>query len=113
MSLENTDLAHEEQHAGMSKGKIWKVFFILLAITVLEFIIALGVPETVMPHLVRNSIYVILTLFKAYYIVAFFMHLKFEKYAFKAGILISLILIVYFIILLLIEGNYLNRDLTL
>ncbi len=113
MSLENTDLVHEEEHATMSKGRIWKVFFILLAITVLEFIIALAVPETAMPHLVRNSIYVILTLFKAYYIVAFFMHLKFEKYALKAGILISLILIVYFIILLLIEGNYLNSHLTL
>ena len=113
MSLENTGVAHEEEHATMSKGRIWKVFFILLAITVVEFIIALGVPETVMPHLIRNSIYVILTLFKAYYIVAFFMHLKFEKYALKAGILLSLIFIIYFIVLLLIEGNYLNSHLTI
>lgn len=113
MSLENTDLAHEEDHAAMSKGRIWKVFFILFAITALEFIIALGVPDSVMSHWVRNSIYVILTLFKAYYIVAFFMHLKFEKYALIMGILLSLILIVYFIVLMLIEGNYLNDHMTI
>lgn len=112
MSLQNTDLLHEEEHATMSKGKIWKVFFILLAITVLEFIIALGVPEAAMPHLVRNSVYIILTIFKAYYIVAYFMHLKFEKYALQAGILFSFILIIYLIVLMLIEGHYLSSHLT-
>ncbi len=113
MSLENTGLAHEEEHAGMTKAKIWRVFFILLGLTVVEFVIALGVPETAMPHLVRNSIYIILTLYKAYYIVAFFMHLKFEKYALKAGLMISLVLIVYFIVLMLIEGNYLHSHMTI
>ncbi|HET8829519.1 MAG TPA: cytochrome C oxidase subunit IV family protein [Pelobium sp.] len=113
MSLHNTDLVHEEEHATMSKGKIWQVFFILLGITVIEFIIALAVPAEAMSTLVRNSLYIILTLYKAYYIVAYFMHLKFEKYAFKAGILISLILIVYFIVLMLIEGNYLSSHMTL
>lgn len=113
MSLQNTDLVHEQEHAAMSKGKIWKVFFILLGITVVEFIIALAVPESAMPHLVRNSIYIILTIFKAYYIVAYFMHLKFEKYALKAGILFSLILIVYLIVLMLIEGHYLHSHMTI
>ncbi|HEX7366516.1 MAG TPA: cytochrome C oxidase subunit IV family protein [Pelobium sp.] len=113
MSLENTDLLHEQEHATMSKGRIWKVFFILLAITVLEFIIALGVPEAAMPHLVRNSIYIILTLFKAYYIVAYFMHLKFEKYALITTIVGSFILIVYLIVLMLTEGHYLNGHMTI
>ncbi len=108
MSAQNTGLAHEEEHEGMSKAKIWKVFFILLGITVLEFIIALAVPETAMPTMVRNAIYIILTLYKAYYIVAFFMHLKFEKYALIAAILLSFIFIAYFIVLMLVEGNYLN-----
>ena len=113
MSLENIGVAHEEEHAGMTKGKIWKVFFILLGITVVEFIIALGVPHTMMANGVRNTIYIILTLYKAYYIIAYFMHLKFEKYALKAGLIISLILIVYFIILMLIEGNYLYSHMTI
>jgi len=36
------------------------------------------------------------------------MHLKFEKVAFKTGIVISLVFIVYFIVLMLTEGSYLN-----
>lgn len=113
MSLENTDLVHEEEHATMSKARIWKVFFILLGITIVEFIIALGIPEAAMSHLVRNGAYVALTLVKAYYIVAFFMHLKFEKYALIAAILLSFIFIIYFIVLMLIEGNYLNSHMTI
>jgi cytochrome c oxidase subunit IV len=34
------------------------------------------------------------------------MHLKFEKFAFKASIVLSLLFIIYFIVLMLIEGNY-------
>nr|WP_237739785.1 cytochrome C oxidase subunit IV family protein [Pedobacter arcticus] len=96
----------------MTKSKIWKVFFILLGITVVEFIIALGVPHTVLPNGIRNAIYVILTLYKGYYIVAYFMHLKFEKYALKAGLILSFIFIVYFIVLMLIEGDYLHSHLS-
>lgn len=112
MSSQNTGLAHEEEHEGMSKARIWKVFFILLGITIVEFIIALAVPETAIPHMLRNAIYIILTLYKAYYIVAFFMHLKFEKYALIVAILLSFIFIAYFIVLMLVEGNYLNSHLT-
>lgn len=55
-----------------------------------------------------NFTYIILTLVKAFYIVAYFMHLKFERLAFKTGIIISFVLIIYFIVLLLAEGSYLN-----
>ena len=56
---------------------------LLLFITVIEFIIALYLK----PHgffgdhaiLIGNSLYIGLTLLKAFYIVAYFMHLKFER----------------------------------
>ncbi|MFC5282355.1 cytochrome C oxidase subunit IV family protein [Pedobacter alpinus] len=108
MSADHTNVEHAEEHASMSKGKIWKVFFYLLGITVVEFIIALAVPETMMSLGVRNFLYIALTLVKAYYIVAFFMHLKFEKYALIVGLLVSFIFIAYFIVLMLVEGNFLN-----
>lgn len=108
MSLEHTEVHHAEEHEGMTKGKIWKVFFILLAITVVEFIVALAIPSTVLSTGFRNTIYIVLTLVKAFYIVAFFMHLKFEKYTLKISIVVSLIFIIYFIILMLVEGDYLN-----
>ena len=108
MSSEHSQIEHAEEHESMSKGKIWKVFFILLAITVVEFIIALLVPETMMSKGLRNFSYIILTLVKAFYIIAFFMHLKFEKYSLIVGLTVSFIFIIYFIVLMLNEGSYMN-----
>lgn len=104
----HTEHGHEE-HASMTKGKIWQVFFYLLGITVLEFIIALVlIPKGILSHGVGNFVYIVLTLLKAFYIVAYFMHLKFEKYALITSIVISLVFVVYLIVLLLTEGSYLN-----
>lgn len=107
-----TEHGHEE-HATMSKGKIWQVFFYLLGITVIEFIIALVlIPKGFMSQGIGNFVYIVLTLVKAFYIIAYFMHLKFEKYALITSLTISLIFIVYFIVLLLTEGSYLNEHMT-
>lgn len=98
--------AHEQT---MTKRKIWRVFFYLLGITAVEFFIALYlIPKGMMTHHVGNFVYIVLTLVKAFYIVAYFMHLKFEKYILKASIIGSLIFIVYLIALMLIEGAYMN-----
>lgn len=99
-------LSHDEEHESMTKGNIWKVFFILLGITVLEFIIALGIPDTLMPHSIKNIIYIVLTLAKAFYIVAYFMHLKFEKITLIYLIIVPLILVLGIIGSLLYEGDY-------
>jgi cytochrome c oxidase subunit 4 len=101
-----------DDHGGLTVKKIWQVFGILLLITVIEFIIALYVK----PHgyfgkheiLIGNSIYIILTLLKAFYIVAYFMHLKYEKLGLQLSLSVSFIFIIYFITLMLIEGGYLH-----
>ncbi|ADY53158.1 hypothetical protein Pedsa_2616 [Pseudopedobacter saltans DSM 12145] len=103
---QHSNIEHAEEHATMSKGKIWQVFFILLVLTVIEFIIALAIPEEMLRQSIKNFLYIFLTLFKAYYIIAYFMHLKFEKYGLIVTIAISFIFIIYFIILLLVEGGY-------
>jgi cytochrome c oxidase subunit 4 len=106
MSAEHSNI-HAHEHESMTKRKIWQVFFYLLGITALEFFIALYlIPKGIVSHGVGNFAYIVLTLVKAFYIVAYFMHLKFEKFAFKASIVLSLLFIVYFIVLMLIEGNY-------
>ncbi|WP_432712027.1 cytochrome C oxidase subunit IV family protein [Pedobacter sp.] len=100
--------AHDD-HAGLSKKKIWQVFGILLLITVIEFIIALWVlPHGYMSHAVGNFIYIALTLLKAFYIVAYFMHLKYEKLGLQLSLSVTFIFIIYFIVLMLIEGNFLH-----
>lgn len=107
MSAEHTNHEHASEHEGMSKKKIWQVFFYLLGITAIEFFIALYlIPKGLLGQGMGNFIYIVLTLVKAFYIVAYFMHLKFEKFALKTGITVSLIFIIYFIVLMLIEGSY-------
>ncbi len=103
------DHAHDEEHGEtMTKSKIWQVFFYLLGITTVEFFIALYLkPHGIIGKGTGNFAYIILTLVKAFYIVAYFMHLKFEKFAMKTGIIISFIFIIYFIVLMLTEGSYL------
>jgi len=99
-----------DDHAGLTKGKIWKVFGILLFITVIEFIIALWVkPQGYFGDhavLIGNTLYILLTLLKAFYIVAYFMHLKYEKLGLQLCLTVSFIFIIYFIALMLIEGGY-------
>lgn len=108
MSAEHTHDEHATEHEGMTKKKIWRVFFYLLGITTIEFFMALYlIPKGILGHGIGNIVYISLTLVKAFYIVAYFMHLKFEKFALKTGITVSLIFIVYFIILMLTEGSYL------
>lgn len=106
----STEEAHDHgDHAGLSKGKIWQVFGILLLITVIEFIIALwAIPHGHLTQHTGNYIYIGLTLLKAFYIVAYFMHLKFEKRGLQLALTLSFIFISYFIVLMLIEGGYLN-----
>lgn len=106
----HTEEGHEHgDHAGMSKGKIWQVAGILSLITAIEFIIALVlIPKGLMSQHIGNYVYIALTLLKAFYIVAYFMHLKFEKLGLQLSLTVSFIFIIYFIVLMLIEGGFLN-----
>ena len=105
----HTEHGHDD-HGSMTKGKIWTVFFYLLAITVVEFVIALVIkPKFGLSDGLTNFTYIALTLLKAYYIVAYFMHLKFERSGLITSIVISFVFIIYFIVLMLTEGSYLNQ----
>ena len=81
--------------------EIWKTFWILAAITALEFAIAFMMPHS----LLRVAIFVGLTIIKAFYIVAEFMHLKMEVKTLIWSIIIPLVFIVWLVIALLMEGN--------
>ncbi|MDZ4838893.1 MAG: cytochrome C oxidase subunit IV family protein [Bacteroidota bacterium] len=87
-----------------SKKQIWRVFFILLAITVLEFLIALtpGIKNS-MGETTVTVVFFALTILKAFYIVAYFMHLKDERINMAYTILLPLMFILYLIALLLME----------
>lgn len=108
MSTESSNVHHDdEEHESLSKGKIWQVFFVLLGITAIEFIIALFiVPHHIFSQSVANPIYILLTLAKAFYIVAYFMHLRFEKVGIIYSILVPTIFIIGLILVLTDESHY-------
>ncbi len=107
MSEETSNVHHDEEHESLTKNKIWQVFFVLLGITAIEFIIALYlVPHHVLKQGIANPVYVLLTLAKAFYIVAYFMHLRFEKVGMVYTILVPTLFIIGLILVLTNESNY-------
>jgi cytochrome c oxidase subunit 4 len=95
------------EHEGMTKKRILNVFYILSVITGIEFLIALWIAPHwhISAHLV-NPAYILLTLLKAYFIVAFFMHLKFEKIGLALAIIVPILFIIGLILVLTNESHY-------
>jgi cytochrome c oxidase subunit IV len=95
-------LHHDDPNAGAEQRKaIWKTFWILLGITTLEFIIAF----TMHHGILRISIFVVMTIVKAFYIVGEFMHLKHETKGLIWSILVPIIFVAWLILALLLEGH--------
>ena len=105
-------MAHAQSHT----KRIWNVFWILSAITIVEVILGIYKPGVL--HLTSflwtsplNWLFIILTLAKAYGITWSFMHMECEKTWFiRAVVWTAVFLIIYLVTLLLIEGEYLYRD---
>jgi cytochrome c oxidase subunit IV len=83
---------------------IWRTFIILLLATCVEFAIAFGLPPEM--KLSRLLIFVILTLFKAFFIVGEFMHLKHETKTLIWSIMIPTGFIVWLLVALIYEGGH-------
>ena len=96
--------AHPDSHGSVFK-RVWIPFFILFALTALEFIIAFTMP----PGTARAAIFLGLTVLKAYYIVAYFMHLKFEWLTLVYCIVLPIAFLLYLVVLLMVEGGYIHR----
>jgi cytochrome c oxidase subunit 4 len=86
-------------------GRIWKVFWVLLAVTIVEVIIGMFFSHH-MPKALVVFFFMALTLFKAGYIVAIFMHLGDEVKSFLIMVLIPLTLFIWFIIAFLADGGF-------
>lgn len=92
--------------------RIWNVFILLSVVTTVEVILGIIKPDFLHSnsflglHLL-NWIFIILTLYKAYYIVWAFMHMEGEKSSLKSAVVAPLIfLIVYIMFIFLLEGDY-------
>jgi cytochrome c oxidase subunit IV len=94
----------EEHYDPKNRAVIWRTFWILLIVTIFEVAIAFApISKTIL-----MVTFIVLTIVKAYFIVAFFMHLKHEKLSFAYTIILPFVLIVYLIGMALAEGSFLN-----
>ncbi|HEV7346736.1 cytochrome C oxidase subunit IV family protein [Telluribacter sp.] len=94
---------HAGEHGDGSEQRktIWKTFFILSAITALEFVIAF----TLDAGTLKVAIFIGMTIVKAFYIVGEFMHLKHETKSLIWSILIPCIFVVWLLVALILEGG--------
>jgi cytochrome c oxidase subunit 4 len=81
--------------------KIWKTAGILLAITVVEFIMAFTMDR----GLILYFLFIALTIWKAKYIMMEFMHLGEEAKPLFFSIIVPLIFLVWLVIALMKEGS--------
>lgn len=97
------------EHAGGGTKEIVRVTVILTVLTIIELLLGfwmIGIPlESEGLRLAIKGVIVILMLAKAFYIVAYFMHLKHEVKNMIMTIVVPLALFVWFIIAFLYDGN--------
>ena len=82
-------------------AKIWKTAGILALVTIIEFVFAFLVARG--PVLI--TIFVLLTLVKAFFIVFEFMHLGHEKRSLKLSVLLPIIFLLWLILAALMEAD--------
>jgi cytochrome c oxidase subunit 4 len=93
--------SEEKAHSALNTKVIWRVFWILLGVTIFEVAISF----TALSKDLLLYTFIALTIVKAYYIVGFFMHLKFEKIPMIWSLLLPFVLIVYLIFIAIYEGT--------
>jgi cytochrome c oxidase subunit 4 len=109
---QHTELVEVTHHHEPSQGtgRIWKTFWVLLGITVVELgfgFLMYAFPDfpTWLVLFIKGAI-VILSLAKAFYIVSIFMHLGDEIKNMIMTIVVPLMLFIWFIGAFLWDGNY-------
>jgi cytochrome c oxidase subunit IV len=106
MSEVHVDATGHAAEPDFSTKAIWKTFWILLAITLVELILAIVYYETqFLPKHFLNGLFVIGTLAKAFFIIAEFMHLRHEVKNLIMTLVMPTLLFVWFLIAFLWDGN--------
>ena len=106
--MESAHLGVHHGHAEptFSTKTIWRTFWILLIITCIELTIGMFIaPHFHSLKIMFNILYIFLTLIKAFYIVAEFMHLRHELKNLLMTIIVPLFLFLWFIGAFLWDGN--------
>jgi len=85
--------------------KLWTVAGILGALTAVEFVIAFSMSHGSL----KTSIFVVMTIVKAGYIVGEFMHLKYEAKVLFWAVMVPIVFIVWMLVAFVYEGMKLSE----
>ncbi|PIQ16255.1 MAG: hypothetical protein COW67_03965 [Flavobacteriales bacterium CG18_big_fil_WC_8_21_14_2_50_32_9] len=98
---------HSEEEGKKTRRMIWNMFWVLLAITTVEVTLGLFWRKLEISWAAVKMTFIILTVAKAYFIVAYYMHLKHERKALKNTIIIPFVLFaLYLLYHIFTEGVY-------
>ena len=99
---------HGEDEGKQNRKTLWRVFWVMLAITVFELVVGFMAPEKGWSGTWwLKTLFITLTIAKAAAIVLWFMHLGHEVKFFKYAILAPyLVFMLYTIFIILTEGVY-------
>jgi len=92
--------------------RIWFVFGLLSLVTIVEVALGMIKPDVLFLNsffglTLLNWVFILLTLYKAYYIVWAFMHMEGETSGLRRSVVWTVIfLVIYLIFILLVEANY-------
>ena len=104
-------MAHDTHLHKSNTKRIWTVFIILSIVTIVEVILGIIKPafltDTYFISLkLLNWIFIVLTVYKAYYITWAFMHMEGETKGLRRSVVwTAIFLIVYLVFILLTEGD--------
>jgi cytochrome c oxidase subunit IV len=104
-------MSHAHEHTSNTK-RIWKVFFFLSAVTIVEVYLGIIRPDFLYLHNflsmnLLNWVFIILTLVKAYGITWAFMHMEGERASLRWAVVATVIfLVLYLLFILLVEADY-------
>ena len=105
-------MAHDTAHGKDPIKRIWFVFALLSLVTIVEVILGIIKPaflieNTFIKMKLLNWIFIILTIYKAYYITWAFMHMEGETKGLRRSVVwTAIFLVCYLVTILLVEGDY-------
>lgn len=104
--MSSADVSLPKEKSSFNSKAVWRTFWILLCITVFELIIAIIYYEThFFPKHLLNGVFIIMTLAKAFFIIAEFMHLGHEIRNLVMTIAIPACLFIWFLVAFVWDGS--------
>lgn len=93
---------HSEEEGKKTRRMIWNMFWVLLAITSVEVTLGLVWKDVGLNWWSVKMTFIVLTLAKAYFIVAYYMHLKYEKTSLQNSIIIPYVLLALYLLYMVV-----------